>query len=130
MQYTGEKVTKDALTALLAEGLSEKEIAQTLGVAWRTVGRAMVRHGLREKVDLSHLTEAEKERIRVLAAEQMPTTWIAEDIGHAPAAVRRVVGRDPERDRIWKQEWQHIRRNQRMLELNDEIRPKRDRYAA
>lgn len=125
-----EVVTKAALSELLAEGLSPIEIAQALGVSSRSVYRGLVRHGFREKRPPWALTEDEIARIRVLAAEQMPVVWIAEDIGRATHAVARIVGPDPERDRIWKQEWQYIRRSERMLELNDQIRPKRDRYAA
>lgn len=130
MHYSGEKVTKTALADLLAEGLSQIEIAQALGVSERSVNRGMLRHGFRAKRVWHQPTEAEKERMLQLAAEQMPLTWIAEDVGFCTSLVAKIIGPDPERDRIWKQEWQYIRRNQRMLELNDEIRPKRDRYAA
>lgn len=125
-----EVASKEALADLLERGLSEILIAQTLRISERSVNRAMIRHGLREKNERPPLTDEQRARILVLAAEQMPVVWIAEDVGCTSHMVSRTIGPDPERNRIWKQEWQFIRRSERMLELNDEFRPKKDRYAA
>lgn len=102
-------------------GLTYAQIADRFGTDERSVHRARQRTGLTKRVP--DLTDAQKERIRVLQAEGMPSTWIAEDLGIKASRVRGLfpTGIDPE----WQSVWQSIRQNSILLELHFEFAPKR-----
>lgn len=132
MGYTHGSATKERLLELLAEGLTEHQMGQALGVSERSINRAMIRHGLREKKDLHHIAPEEEQRIAILNSEGMLPSWIADDLGRDNKAILKRTGAQPERNAEWRAIWQQIRRNPELLELHRQFapRPKGERNVA
>lgn len=108
---------------------SAAEIAAILGFSERTVLRARHRTHVAQPGP-EYLTDDEKARIRVLAEQEVPVLWIADDIGRSPEAVHRVIGNRPEISKKWLSVWPEILHNRALLELHREFAPRRTKVAA
>ncbi len=112
------------VTRELLGGLSRQEIAAQLGTHADSVSRSARKFGLIEKV--APTTEEEQARVRLLAAEGVPSTWVAEDVHRSPSTVRKwmsVVPGSRERLAEWRSVWPGILKNPTMLALHREFAP-------
>lgn len=121
----GEVATREVLEAFLAQNFDRHQIADRLRIHPDSVTRALKRHGLREPKQ--KYTPAELERIRILALEGMPASWIAEDLGRTTRAMSsHLLHHVPRPDDLkqWHYVWPSIRRNAELLDLHNQFAPK------
>lgn len=120
-----EITTKAVLKRMLEEKLTIDEMAAKLGVHRDSIRRGLRRHRLREvRPPRAKVTLAEAKRIRELAAEGMPATWIAEDLHLHDKTVRGIIGRmDPFLVREWKCVWSGIRHDDDLYHLHRQFAP-------
>jgi hypothetical protein len=77
----------------------------------------------------STLTESDIERARVLRAEGVPMSWIAEDLDCRRMTLSRAgISEDPEATAEWRSAWSKIRRSDQLYALHAEFAPPR-RYS-
>lgn len=62
-------------------------------------------------------------RMKELAADGMPATWIAESVNVAPESVRHYLGPRPDVAPDWRPVWQAIRRDIELAKLHREFAP-------
>lgn len=118
----GPLVTAAQVEAGEARGLSYPQLAAQLGVSTKTVWRARRRAKLIGS-RVRPVTTEERARVKLLASERMPATWIAEDVGRGVSWVRAQVRGGPDSD--WSSAWHQIRQNPTLLALHREFAPPR-----
>ncbi len=121
-------LTEDHLNEMYALGVPRDQWPARLGVNERTVQRAEIRFGWREKRKQRRITEEEIATMRRLAGDGVPLAWIAETVGRHPHIVGDILGPDPAR-RTWSSAWQYILKRPDLLELHHEFMPKAGRAA-
>ncbi len=119
-------IPRDRLEALWSQGVRDaRTLAHEFRVHPDSVRRAVRRAGLRTRLPRSRVvwTEYRELRMRALMAEQMPLTWIAEDLGVPARALQRRLR--PGMPAEWPSVWQSIRQNEEMLALHREFAPRK-----
>ena len=112
------------IVEMFRDGRRVKEIAESVGITGRSVQRALVRLGARPPLDRNL---ANRERVRLLAAEGMPANWIAEDVGISASRTREHAKKAPghaESVREWARVWQSIRRSDELTALHRQFAPR------
>lgn len=99
-----------------ADLAAEYGVDRGLVYAWRR--RAGASEGRRV------FTKAADKRLRILAAEGMPASWIAEDIGYYVGTVRKRLADLNLPDDEWLKIQLSIRKTARLAPLHEEFRPK------
>lgn len=100
-----------------------EQIAEILRVTERTVNRAAVRYGIREKIVTPGPPERVKQRVRNLHWEGVPANWIAEDVDLSVGQVRDILGRGARTAPEWKSVWHEIYKRPELLALHREFCP-------
>ncbi|WP_406245823.1 hypothetical protein ACI7YT_12345 [Microbacterium sp. M] len=99
-----------------ADLASEYGVSASLVHSWRQ------RSGVSE--DRKVFTAEADERLRTLAAEGVPASWIAEDIGYYVGTVRKRLADLNLPDDEWVKIQLSIRKTARLAPLHEEFRPK------
>lgn len=102
-------------------GASRRRVAEEFGVSTKTIDRAILADAPRRYSD------AEWERVRVLAAEGMPAAYIADDLDRGRGNLREEVvkrgWRQPDGVSEWSRAWLEIRKDPIMLAMHHEFFP-------
>jgi hypothetical protein len=100
-------------------------VGERVGLSSRQVERWLRHHGITEPQVRRFCSPEQAERIRVLAAEGMPYTWIGEDVDLDRDVVARVAKgcRPDDAPTQWRQVWGWVKHDHNRLALHDDFAP-------
>lgn len=117
-----KKIDEATLAELAAQGLPRAEIASRMSIHVDSVSRTLMRIGMARSRN-NKISAEQYERMRILVAEGMPATWIAEDIGCDRSTVTSAYPFGKEAKAEWARAWSRIRNSSALLELHKEFAP-------
>lgn len=124
---TSRKIDPETLVELwVDEGVTDtKALAEYFGCTTRSILRAVLAAGLREKQPRLALSKEQVEWIRQARAEGVFVDWIGETLGVGHTVLDRISDPTPGHREEVASTWQQIRRNPTLLALHREFMPKK-----
>lgn len=110
------------LADMVEKRMSNAEMASELGVTERSITRARRALSLSGE-SASPLTDEEIAWARIVRAEGMPMSWVAETLGCSAQPIQKFSPLAEDDAKEWRNAWLQIKRRPELLELHWEVSP-------